>query len=479
MAFSLDQFYRINRRILIWLILFFLLWLLRDFFGVIFLTFVLSFIAAPLIRYAQRWLHLGRRVSIVAVYLFFLLTFTAFAMFVTPALGKEAKNLFKDMRGIEQRLVDAKARLMRDVPAFESVVLGYMQGSLPPAALGDSRLVTLEREMHEIQMRLGLDASDSREVEEIGPPPEATAASLATTDTITTTAVPAAIATSDQKSTATLSRAEHRELKVLHADLRAARNNLLFTLYLNTQTKQLAEKVPVFLQSMFNVLFTIAIALLFSFLISLDIPRLETLVKSLSASRLRDFYEQTAQPVVRFAYIVGRAIQAQALIAVSNTILTVIGLLLLQIPSVALLSVVVFVCSFIPVLGVFLSTTPILLFALNSGGFKLAIGSVVLVCVIHAIEAYVLNPLIYGKHLKINPVIVLIILFVGHHAFGIWGMILGVPVAHYFIHDVFGVPLWDERKLATVLPLSAMQRTGAGATPAPQDELAAHPESKP
>jgi hypothetical protein len=26
-------------------------------------------------------------------------------------------------------------------------------------------------------------------------------------------------------------------------------------------------------------------------------------------------------------------------------------------------------------------------------------------------------------------------------------MILGVPVAYYFIHDVFGVPLWDKHRL--------------------------------
>ena len=51
-----------------------------------------------------------------------------------------------------------------------------------------------------------------------------------------------------------------------------------------------------------------------------------------------------------------------------NTVLTLIGLLLLDIPLVAMLSVIVFVCSFIPVLGVFISTMPIVLVALNAGG---------------------------------------------------------------------------------------------------------------
>jgi predicted PurR-regulated permease PerM len=67
MEFSLDQFYRINRRALIWIILAVLLYLLRAFFGLIFLTFVLAFIAAPLANALQRWLHAGRRVSIIMV----------------------------------------------------------------------------------------------------------------------------------------------------------------------------------------------------------------------------------------------------------------------------------------------------------------------------------------------------------------------------------------------------------------------------
>ncbi len=170
-------------------------------------------------------------------------------------------------------------------------------------------------------------------------------------------------------------------------------------------------------------------------------------MKSLHDSRLKDFYQETAQPVIRFAYVVGRAIQAQAMIACVNTILTMIGLMILGIPSVALLSLIVFVCSFIPVLGVFISTTPMVLVALNTGGLTLAFGVVAMITIIHIIEAYGLNPLIYGKHLKLNPVLVLIILLIAYHSFGLWGMILGVPVAYYFIHEVFGVPLWDKHRL--------------------------------
>jgi len=163
----------------------------------------------------------------------------------------------------------------------------------------------------------------------------------------------------------------------------------------------------------------------------------------LKNSRVGDFYEEAAQPIMRFGMLVGRAIEAQASIALLNTVLTLTGLVLLGIPLVAMLSVIVFVCSFIPVLGVFISTIPIVLVALNAGGPMLTLAAVGMIIVIHAIEAYLLNPMIYGRHMKLNPVLTLIILYVAYHAFGLWGMLLGVPVARYFIHDVIGVPYHD------------------------------------
>jgi hypothetical protein len=34
-----------------------------------------------------------------------------------------------------------------------------------------------------------------------------------------------------------------------------------------------------------------------------------------------------------------------------------------------------------------------------------------------------------------------VILYVGYHGFGLWGMLLGVPVSRYLLHDVLAVGL--------------------------------------
>jgi predicted PurR-regulated permease PerM len=374
MDFSIDGFYRTNRRILIWAALFFLLWLLRDFFGLVFLIYILTFLAAPPAVWFRRRLKLPHRAATVVVYAGFLLVLISFVRFVVPHVVREANTLVGNLGRLENTLIEEKTEIVERYPSLRVVLLDFLREGLPPE--------TLE------------EISRGRE-SAAAPPPE---------------------------------------------------DDLLLHAYVSHQAERLRGHVPLFFRYLWTTTATTLLALLFSFLISIDTVRLRREVSNLKLSRLQDFYEQTAEPVVRFGYVVGRALQAQALIACVNTVLTLAGLWALGVPSLAFLSLIVFVCSFIPVLGVFLSTAPILLVALNNGGFQQALAVVGLVVGVHAVEAYLLNPFIYGRHLKLNPVLVLMILYVGHHAFGIWGMLLGVPVAYYLLHDVFGVPLPGAKK---------------------------------
>ena len=179
----------------------------------------------------------------------------------------------------------------------------------------------------------------------------------------------------------------------------------------------------------FQVVSTLLFSLLFSFLIVLDLPRLREEVEAIRASRIGWLYEEVRGTVIEFGATLGRTLESQAAIAGANTILTFLGLVILGVPSKFLLSTIVFFCSFIPVLGVFISTTPIGLVALSTGGFGLVLECIGVVIVVHMVEAYVLNPRITGSYVHLNPVFVLVVLFVGEHLFGIWGLILGVPVA--------------------------------------------------
>ena len=405
MTFNLDNFYEVNRRILIWLILIGLLWLLRDFFGLIFITFVLIFIATPLVRIGRDKWKLPHRVSLILVYILFLVMLGSFFRYVTPSVIGEATRFLNNFCEVQLKLVELERDVSSKYPGLERSLHGYVR-----SILDEDNLKVIDRELN--MFRLTMDFPVTDQLEQV-----------------------------DDHNMITENTREN--LRKYHNK----ETELLVDSLMTKQMSKVREELPKLINHLYQATGTMLLALLFSFLILFDSVRLGDLMKSLHDSRLRDFYQETAQPVVRFAYVVGRAIQAQAMIACVNTFLTMIGLIILGIPSVALLSLIVFVCSFIPVLGVIISTAPMVLVALNTGGLMLAIAVVGLIAVIHIIEAYGLNPLIYGKHLKLNPVLVLIILLVAYHSFGLWGMILGAPVAYYFIHDVFGVPLWDERRL--------------------------------
>jgi len=179
------------------------------------------------------------------------------------------------------------------------------------------------------------------------------------------------------------------------------------------------------------------LSMLFSFLIILDYPRLTRMFGKLERSRIAFVFHEIKPSITQFSAILGRALEAQFFIAVINGLLTGIGLWLLGIGKFsAFLISTVFLCSFVPIAGVFISSVPICMVALQHNGPFLMLMAIGLIAMIHAIEAYILNPRIYGSHMHMNPVIILGVLTIFGKLFGVWGLILGVPLCSFFFKVV-------------------------------------------
>ena len=178
------------------------------------------------------------------------------------------------------------------------------------------------------------------------------------------------------------------------------------------------------------------LAMLFSFLILLDLPELSLGIRRLRYTKLAETYRETADSIMLFGKVVGENFRAQLIISAINTTLTAIGLHILGINAIALLCTIVFMCGLIPVLGMFISSVPIVLMAVNTGGIHLGLWAIVMIAIIHILEAYVLNPRIVSSVMHINPVMTLIILYIAHTLIGLWGMLLGVPITVYFYRKI-------------------------------------------
>lgn len=197
-----------------------------------------------------------------------------------------------------------------------------------------------------------------------------------------------------------------------------------------------ADRIASAVRGLIAVPAQIGTALLLTILISFDMVGLKKGAQRLRQCRLAGLYAKAVPSLTAVARLIGRSFAAQGIIAVFNTLLSLALMRLLGVQNELLLAFVVFIASFIPVLGIILSAIPMTLQALlqPDGSLAMALYALLGIGVIHAIESMVLSPRIVGKILHLHPVLVLAVLVVGEHLFGIWGLLLGVPVAVFAIH---------------------------------------------
>ncbi|MDR2302323.1 MAG: AI-2E family transporter [Deltaproteobacteria bacterium] len=338
MQFNILEFARTNRVILIWAAFFTLIYMMREMFGLFFLTFVMCFITHGITSKLHRLTKQKRKFLVIMLYIIFLLGIVSFLIYGLPKIYGEA------------------TRFTAQLPQ----TLNNVEGLLDDITQDNPNL--------------------AQPIERI-------------------------------------------------------KDALTFEKVIN----KAASLALVGLEQAWHYVTWFFISMLFSFLIMLDLPELMKKFVSLKRSKLGEIYKETASSVVKFSQVVGENFRAQILISCINTTLTLIGLIFIGTGTTALLSFVVFLCGLIPVLGVIISSIPIMLVALNVGGLKMVLAVLVLIVIVHVVEAYILNPRIISAVMRINPVLTLMILYIAHSLMGIWGMLLGVPIAVYCYRHVLQV----------------------------------------
>jgi predicted PurR-regulated permease PerM len=128
----------------------------------------------------------------------------------------------------------------------------------------------------------------------------------------------------------------------------------------------------------------------------------------------------------------------QVMIAFINCVLSAIALSIMGFPQVLGLGIMIFTLGLIPVAGVVISLVPLSIVAFNVGGFTKVLAVLIMILVIHAIEAYILNPKLMSSKTALPVSLVFIILLVAEHYMNVWGLLIGVPL-FIFLLNVFEV----------------------------------------
>ena len=146
----------------------------------------------------------------------------------------------------------------------------------------------------------------------------------------------------------------------------------------------------------------------------------------------------------------GKVIEAQFIIAIVNTVLTVIALWIMDFPQLFGLGIMIFFLGLIPVAGVIISLIPLSLIAYTIGGFIQVLYILIIIAIIHAIEAYILNPKLMSSKTDLPIFYTFIVLIFSEHFFGVWGLIIGIPI-FVFLLDVLEVTNTGDNKKHKVI----------------------------
>jgi predicted PurR-regulated permease PerM len=112
-----------------------------------------------------------------------------------------------------------------------------------------------------------------------------------------------------------------------------------------------------------------------------------------------------------------------------DSVMIYIGLKIVGVPLAGTLALLIFVLSYIPIAGAWISGTITVLTALASGGLEDALIVVAIVLVVQQVlDSYIVSPLVYKQQVNLHPMVTLGSVTAGTTLAGILGAFLAVPI---------------------------------------------------
>lgn len=183
---------------------------------------------------------------------------------------------------------------------------------------------------------------------------------------------------------------------------------------------------------------TLFMSMILSFFFTIESKQMAAFSKRFLTSTYGWFFEDINFFATKFVNTFGVVLEAQFFIALCNTVITTIVLAIMQMPQLPTLAIMIFILSLIPVAGVIVSIIPLVILGYSVGGFRYIVYILVMIVVVHALEAYVLNPKFMSSRTELPIFYTFVVLLAGEQLFGVWGLIVGVPIFTFFL-DILGV----------------------------------------
>lgn len=167
----------------------------------------------------------------------------------------------------------------------------------------------------------------------------------------------------------------------------------------------------------------------------------------------------------------GGYMRGQMLIALFHGVSVMVVLFILQIPLAPALGVLIFLGSFVPLLGLTVTGALCVVVALLEHGLGAAIVVAIAIIVLVQLEAHLLQPFIMSRSVQVHPLAIALAVLTGTVVSGIVGALLAVPLVAFLnstIRALRDTPAGDD----------LAKQTGEG-TAEPTEEGTAEPTAEP
>ncbi|MCJ8010500.1 AI-2E family transporter [Paenibacillus sp. KQZ6P-2] len=189
----------------------------------------------------------------------------------------------------------------------------------------------------------------------------------------------------------------------------------------------------------------VGLAIIMSLFFMLEKEKVTNFTEKFRTSKLSYVYNELAYFGKKFTDSFGKVIEVQFLIAVINACFSVLFLWILGFPSLFALGMMIFLLGLIPVMGVIISLVPLCAIAFGIGGIPKVFYVLLMIAILHSFETYVMNPKFMSDKTHLPIFYTFAILIVSEHFFGVWGLLLGVPM-FMFLLDLLDVPVNNSPK---------------------------------
>lgn len=122
-------------------------------------------------------------------------------------------------------------------------------------------------------------------------------------------------------------------------------------------------------------------------------------------------------------------VKSQVAVAGVDAVGIGLGALLLQVPLAIPIAVMVFLGSFIPVVGAIVTGAVAVVLALVFNGWVAGLGMLAVVLAVQFVESQLLQPFLIGKAVSVHPLAIVLVVAIGALIAGIPGALFSVPIA--------------------------------------------------